>query len=249
MEIYYDAAIVWGETNPVIDENRYNSIVIEETLPKFKREPSSGEFLEVELDEISFGGSASTENVKKIVKEAFASVGHIATGFGQAKGLIPTVNEKHITVKHKDQRHALEVSTIHSWEKLIQTIGRKIQIPQPIKLLYTMEGDEPVLVTDVKALRGGLLYYALTVNEDLPKKDTSKIGDAFFKALKTDEDMSDAQVEIAKEKLAGQGITFMQLMQTGDLAITDADLEKCGISQLGLRKAILAVIRRNQRVE
>jgi outer membrane usher protein FimD/PapC len=68
----------------------------------------------------------------------------------------------------------------------------------------------------------------------------------FFEKLKTDEGMSDAKVAIAKEKFESQGITFKQLMNTGDLAITDEELERIGISQLGLRKAILAVIKSNQ---
>jgi hypothetical protein len=36
---------------------------------------------------------------------------------------------------------------------------------------------------------------------------------------------------------------FDDLMETGDLAITDAKLEKYGITQGGLRTAILAVIK------
>jgi hypothetical protein len=68
----------------------------------------------------------------------------------------------------------------------------------------------------------------------------------FFEKLKTDQGMSDAQVAIAKEKFECQGITFKQLMNTGDLAITDSDLEKYGIAQGGLRKAILGVIKSNQ---
>jgi hypothetical protein len=57
-----------------------------------------------------------TENVKKIVKEAVASVTNAATGFRIAKGWIPAVKEKHISVKYKDQRYALEVSIMQSLE-------------------------------------------------------------------------------------------------------------------------------------
>ena len=81
----YNAVIDWGETIAVAEENRYNSITVEETLASSKREPSSGEFLQRELEEVSFGGSVATENLKKIVKEAFGSVTNAATGFGIAK--------------------------------------------------------------------------------------------------------------------------------------------------------------------
>lgn len=67
----------------------------------------------------------------------------------------------------------------------------------------------------------------------------------FFEKLKTDEDMPDALVEIAKESFLSQGITNKQLMKTGELAITASALERIGISQLGLRMAILAVIKSN----
>ena len=57
--------------------------------------------------------------------------------------------------------------------------------------------------------------------------------------------MSDAQVERAKESFSSQGITYKQLMKTGELAMTDGELKEYGIAQGGLRKAILAVIKSN----
>ena len=247
LQIKYDAAIVWGETSAVSEENRLTSIIIEETLPSLKREPSSGEFLERELEEISLGGSAATENFKKMMKQTFASMANAASGFGIAKGWIPVVKEKHISIKYKDQEFDLEVSTILSLSALIQAVSEKFQIPQPIKLLYRLSDENPIVVTDVKDLRKGFLYYALTVNEELPRKQMAKFStmDEFFKRLKIDEDMSDEQVAIAKEKFSSQGINYKQLMKSGDLAITDAKLERIGITQLGLRTAILAVIKSN----
>ncbi|KAI8829236.1 hypothetical protein BJ741DRAFT_623930 [Chytriomyces cf. hyalinus JEL632] len=69
--------------------------------------------------------------------------------------------------------------------------------------------------------------------------------ETFFEKLTADEDMSDAQVNQAKRVFSEQGIRFKQLMKTGDLAITDAELEEDGIKERGLRKAILSVIRSN----
>jgi hypothetical protein len=60
---------------------------------------------------------------------------------------------------------------MQSLEMLIHAVGKKIKVPQPIKLLYTMEDNDAIIVTDVKDLREGFLYYALTVNEELPKKE------------------------------------------------------------------------------
>jgi hypothetical protein len=58
--------------------------------------------------------------------------------------------------------------------------------------------------------------------------------------------MSGAQVAVAKAKFEEQGVKFKQLMATGDLALTDAELKDYGIAQGGLRKVILAVIKSNQ---
>jgi hypothetical protein len=75
------------------------------------------------------------------------------------------------------------------------------------------------------------------------KKWSDSLLEEFFEKLETDEGMSDDHVAIAKEKFASQGITFKQLMKTGELAITDSELKDYGITQGGLRKAILAVIK------
>ena len=68
----------------------------------------------------------------------------------------------------------------------------------------------------------------------------------FFVKLKTDQDMSDVQVDIVKNKFGEQGITFKQLMASGELSLTNAELKEYGIAQGGLRKAILSVIKSNQ---
>ena len=70
--------------------------------------------------------------------------------------------------------------------------------------------------------------------------------EGFFTALKEQEDMTDEQVKQAKSVFAEQGIVFKQLMKTGELAITDGEMKEYGISQGGLRKAILSVIRSQQ---
>ncbi len=67
--------------------------------------------------------------------------------------------------------------------------------------------------------------------------------------------MTNQQVGITKDVFSKEGklsflnvkgITFKQLMKTGDLAITDEKLKEYGIKQGGLRTAILSVIKRSQ---
>jgi uncharacterized ubiquitin-like protein YukD len=247
--INYDAAIVWSKESIVGEENRLCSVTIEDTPAELKRGQSSGEFIEKHFEEISLGGSATTENLKKIAKETFASMAGAATGFGVAKGWIPAVKEKHISIKYKDQRYDLEVSSYKSISEVISSVDSLFSQPVPFKMLYRLAEDGSIhQLKNVKDLREGFLYYALTVNEELPRKQTAKFSpemEQFFQKLKTDEDMSDEQVAMAKEIFGLQGITFKQLMKTGHLAITDAKLEKYGITQGGLRTAILSVIKSN----
>ena len=240
----YDAAIVWSVPSNVGAENRPTSVTIEDTVPTLKRDSSSGVFLD---KEISFGGSATTENVKKIIQETFDSMSNTATKIGVAKGWIPAAKKEHITLKYLNQQSDLEVSTISSLCALNKAVNMKFHIPQTIKLLYRMNGETPIPVTDIKDLREGYMYYVLTVNQELPTKNTGSFStmEEFFEKLKTDEDMSDEQVATAKELFSSQGITFKQLMKTGDLAMADEKLKEYGITQGGLRTAILAVIKSN----
>ena len=170
----YDSAIFWGEMSSVAAENRFNSVTIEETLPTLKRDPSSGEFLEEDIEEISFGGSAMTENLKKIAIQAVENVMGGVKGIGVAKGWIPETKEKHISVKLGEKEFDLEISSITSMESLLGVIRKKFEIAAPIKTVYRLRENNIVMVNDVKDLQKGFLYYALTVNEELPKKQTVK---------------------------------------------------------------------------
>ncbi|KAJ8324735.1 hypothetical protein O5D80_006974 [Batrachochytrium dendrobatidis] len=251
LKIKYDAAIVWGEASAVSEESRYNSITIEETLPALKRDPSSGEFLEKELDEISFGGSAATEALKKIAKETFASMANAATGFGIAKGWIPAVPKEHIIVKRGDEEYDLEVSTISSLSALIEAVQKKFPLALKVKKLYRLHEGTPIVVTDVKDLRQGYLYYVLAGFEELPKKQTTKFTtmEEFFDKLEStlkDPIKKERQMKKVRDAFDAQDIDYDQLMATGDLALTDEKLKEIGISQLGLRTAVLLVIKGNR---
>ncbi|KAJ2994146.1 hypothetical protein HDV02_001843 [Globomyces sp. JEL0801] len=218
------------------------SVTIEDTPAELKRGRSSGEFLEKHFEEISFGGSATTENLKKIVKETFASM-------AVAKGWIPAVQEKHISIQYKDQRYDLEVSSYKSMSKVISSVDSLFLQPVPFKMLYRLAEDGSVYqLKNVKDLREGYLYYALTVNEELPKKQTGNFRvemERFFDKLKTEQDLDDDDVQTIKVCFGNEKIKIKQLMATGDLAMTDAKLEQYGITQGGLRTAILSVIKSN----
>jgi len=95
----FGPAIVWSEATDVTEESRLNSVTIEDTLPELKRDPSSGVFLEQAIEEISFGGSATTENLKNIARQTFQSMMTGVRGVGIARGWIPETKKEHISVK------------------------------------------------------------------------------------------------------------------------------------------------------
>jgi hypothetical protein len=68
----------------------------------------------------------------------------------------------------------------------------------------------------------------------------------FFEKLKIERKRLESDIIKLREVFAKQGILFDNLMETGELALTDAELKECGIAQIGLRMAILSVIRSNQ---
>ena len=65
----------------------------------------------------------------------------------------------------------------------------------------------------------------------------------FFEKLKTDKKRPESDIEKVKKVFTEQAILFDNLMETGELAMTDATLKEIGIAQLDLRIAILSVIR------
>ena len=68
----------------------------------------------------------------------------------------------------------------------------------------------------------------------------------FFKALKDQRKRSDEDIQKIKNVFAAQGVMFDDLMETGDLAMTDEKLKEVGITQMGLRTAILSLIKSNR---
>ena len=112
-----------------------------------------------------------------------------------------------------------------------------------------MRENNIVLVTDVNDLREGFLYYAIIVNQELPRKQTVEFTpkmEEFFERVRTEQELDDDDMGIIKDSFGKQKIKFKNLIATGDLAMTDEKLKEYGISQGGLRTAILEVIKSNK---
>jgi hypothetical protein len=112
--------------------------------------------------------------------------------------------------------------------------------------IYCMDENQKCLVHDLQLLKADSRYYVQTESSLKDSKPKFSTLEEFFKDLKDEEDMIDELVLKAKAVFAEQGITFKQLMKTGDLAMTDEKLKEIGIIQLGLRMAILSLIKGNR---
>ncbi len=131
-------------------------------------------------------------------------------------------------------------------------------------MIYLFQNCKVVEMKEISDFKDGESYFLLTEIDELPAihrslpaihRSVIRNMEEFYVKLKTDADMTDQQVGIAKDVFSKEGklsilnvkgISFKQLIETGDLAITDEKLEKYGIKQGGLRTAILSVIERSQ---
>jgi hypothetical protein len=152
-----------------------------------------------------------------------------------------SIKAKFVHFTYRGNTICLNIGGCVLWTQLLQTLQecKDLEIKTPIKRIYSLVDGNRSYVQDWLGFMSEGHYYietelGLTTMEE------------FFVKLKTDQDMSNVQIDTAKEKFADQGITFKQLMATGDLCLTDAELKDYGIAQGGLRKAILAVIKKYQ---
>ena len=203
--------------------------------PAVRRENSSGEVSNVDL----FDEVAPNESASQLGSRSLSLLGHFAHLFKKTQRTV-------ITVTYGKKSETFDITTCTSWAHFLQKVDKSPKLKIPIhtrEMYHYLPYGRHSYVSELSALQEGKEYYVET-DLDKPTKFSPEM-EQFFENLKIDEDMSDAQVEIAKESFSSQGITYKQLMKTGDLAMTDAELEKMGIVQLGLRKAILAVIKSN----
>ena len=116
-----------------------------------------------------------------------------------------------------------------------------------------MQNEAVSEVNRVSSLQEGVMYYAINAFETLPQSKFLKFCnmEEFYENLSlelgsSDPSKKERQIAQVKSVFDEQDLGYNQLIAVGELAITDADLEKYGIQKGGLRQAILSVIKRNQ---
>ena len=220
-------------------ESLFGSKVKHTSNPGVSRENSSGEVSNLEV----FDEVAPNESASELGSRSLSLLEHFAH-------LLKKTQRTVITVSYGNKSETFDITTCTSWEHFLQKVDKSPKLAIPIhtrEIYHYLPHGRHSYVSELSALQEGKEYFVET-DLDKPGVHLTKFSpemEQFFERLKIDEDMSDVQVERAKESFLTQGITYKQLMKTGDLAMTDDKLERIGITQLGLRTAILAVIKSN----
>ena len=191
------------------------------------------------FDEVAPNGSAS-----QLGSRTLSLLEHFAHLFKKTQRTVITVSYNSTYGKKSE---TFDITTCTSWAHFLEKVDKSPKLKIPIhtrEIYHYLPHGGHSSVSELSALQEGKEYFVET-DLDKPGSDVQFTMEQFFEKLKTVKDMSDAQVEIARETFASQGITYKQLMKTGDLAITDEKLKEDGITQGGLRTAILAVIKSN----
>jgi hypothetical protein len=164
--IRFDGApMTCSDLFPTEDSDRLESVMIEETPVGLRRDNSSGEFREIPLQDISFGGSAATEDIKKMLQETVAAISPL----GRAVGVVKT-DRMHVSVQCGNTRRVVEVSGMTSLTVLYNEISKKFKSSVPVHYIYKIDGDGVVVVvTDIRDLETGVVYNVKTVNDPEPK--------------------------------------------------------------------------------
>ncbi|KAJ3231854.1 hypothetical protein HDU78_007473 [Chytriomyces hyalinus] len=156
---YPGVQVEWGEL--VESSGPLSKVTLNETEP-LKRQSSSGEFKEadlVDVAELSVGASATTEMIKKVVKDTWSQLGN---PLAHLKGYF---KEKHITVTHKGFTHAFEIST-KTKQDFHAELHQVFRLNAAIRRLFYLEADgNKVFATEIGQFQDGMKYHLEIVTD------------------------------------------------------------------------------------
>jgi len=93
-----------------------------------------------------------------------------------------------------------------------------------------------IVVNNVNDLRKDHLYYALNVNQEIPKRNVMNSLEEFFEKLRVEQELDDDDIVLIEDTFRTQKVKFKQLMETGELAITDGEAERNRYHSIGIRE-------------
>ena len=209
--------------------------------PAVSRENSSGKVSKVDV----FDEVAPNESASQLGSRSLSLLEHFAHLFKKTQRTVITVS---YTSTYGKKSETFDITTCTSWNHFLQKVDKSPKLNIPIhtrEIYHYLPHGGHSYVSELSALQEGKEYF---VETDLDKPGASTVKftmEQFFERLKTDEGLEQDEILLVKGTFIAQKIKAKQLMATGELAITDAELKDYGITQGGLRKAILAVIKSN----
>jgi hypothetical protein len=152
--------------------------------------------------------------------------------------------KEHISVHYQQTRYDVEVSTLQTLKALYDAIDAKFQIAAPFDYIYRWEDGDAVKVTDIKDLKSDHLYYIKTRNDLEPvAPPVSSQSPSPFKSMQEFYDALGAQGSNDSQIAKIRKIFDEQEIGVNVLArLTDEKLKEDGLTQRGLREAVLAVL-------
>ena len=154
---------------------------------------------------------------------------------------LDSIKEKHIKITYGVHNAVLNIGMCITWTHLLEVITscKILGIKKPITGIYlSTDNGKKFYIADCSGFQSGGIYHVETETTKLTSMDN------IYDKLKSEEELDEDDIKYIKDAFKEQRIKFKQLSATGNLAITDEELAHIGINQLGLRKAILSVIKR-----
>ena len=187
---------------------------------------------------------------KPLFVRAAQTAGEIKQVYSRASSLTDGL-VKNADFSYQNRTLLLNTQPCLDWTLLMLEVKKVFEITEQSAVNIYKKLDDGTLsqIIDISGIEAKERYYVKTDADALKKgsnlASTSPEMEQFFEKLKTDRKRSEYDIVKIREIFFEQGILFEDLMETGDLAITDGALERIGIAQFGLRMAILAVIKSN----
>jgi hypothetical protein len=159
-----------------------------------------------------------------------------------------SIKEKFVHVTYKTKTAHLNIGACIGWAQLKQVIQdcEILDIKNPIRKIYSLVDGEKSFESDWHGLKAEARYYVQTEDELI--QNSSLEMEEFYEKLEStlmNPVKKEGQMKEIRDAFDSQDIEYDQLMATGDLTLTDGKLKEIGISQMGLRTAILSVIKSN----
>jgi hypothetical protein len=241
-----------------LTKDRLDKVTLKGTPQDLKQSDSSGNFGQVDLifndDAVSVTSSfqRGVQWLNNLTPTLlFQVIGNCRQIASNTQSGLSTNVSKSVNVKYLENLVSLNVGACIVWNDFITKIKfekrLKIAADDTIVGIYWMDENQICFIDDLQLLKADRRYYVQTegsLKDSTPKFSTLE---EFYKALKDEEGFEVEDVVLVKDVFVKQKLKFKQLMETGNLAMTDEKLKEVGITQMGLRTAILSLIKSNRK--